>query len=261
VAYQLVPGSDPRLSADATDRARGLFNEIDFFVRFPAAGIGAESIPLAVRWAFPVSVVVLVAGAVAGWLWGSRWWPESPSTVRSWNIRSLLAVLLLIVLVNVPVLLSQPRQGSPRVFTPTWLLLCAVAGLWLGRVSWRHRKVVGAVSGLYLSGAVLSLALSSWVRVETAVVVENVANEVADRTTDGDLVTLCEVPRAVVSSAPRGAFAVQDYLYDWAAEDALRYYSGRRATFRVHPATGDEICPVGDASLVVPFDALRERDG
>jgi hypothetical protein len=261
VAYLLVPGNDPRLSADVTARAQGLFTDIAFLARFPAASIGAESIPLAARWAFPVSVGVLIAGAVGGWRWGARWWPESPSTVRTWNFRSLLAVLLLIVLVNVPVLLSQPRQGSPRIFTPTWLLLCAVAGLWLGRVSWRHRKVVGAVSGLYLSGAVLSLALSAWVRVETAVVVEQVANEVADRTTDGDLVTLCDVPRAVVSPAPRGAFAVQDYLYDWAAEDALFYYSGRRATFRVHPATGDESCPVGDASLVVPFDALRDRDG
>jgi hypothetical protein len=261
VAYLLVPGSDPRLSADATDRARGLFNDIDFFVRFPAAGIGAESIPLAVRWAFPVSVVVLVAGAVAGWLWGSRVWPASPPTVRPSNIRTLITVALLIVLVNVPVLLSQPRQGSPRIFTPTWLVLAAVAGLWLGRASWNGRRVAAALAGLYLSGAVLSLALSAWVRMETADVVEQVSREIAERTADGDLVTLCEVPRAVMAPAPRGAFAVQDYIYDWAAEDALRYYTDRRATFRIHLADGGQGCPEGDADLAVPFEALRDVDG
>jgi hypothetical protein len=257
-AYLLVPGSDPRLSADATDRARGLFNDIDFFVRFPAAGIGAESIPLAVRWAFPVSVLVLVAGAVAGWLWGSRVWPASPPIVRPSNIRTLITVALLIVLVNVPVLLSQPRQGSPRIFTPTWLVLAAVAGLWLGQVRWSRRKVYSAVAGLYLSGAVLSLALSSWVRVETADVVERVANEIAERTTNGDLVTLCDVPRTAVTPAPRGAFAVQDYLYDWAATDALRYHTGRQVTFRIHQADRDQGCPEGDSALTVPFPALRD---
>jgi hypothetical protein len=261
VAYLLVPGDDPRLSADATDRAQGLFTGIGFFVRFPAVGVGAESIPLAVRWAFPVSVVVLIAAAVAGWQWAARAWSPPPRPARPWSIRSLIAVVSLIALINAPVLLSQPRQGSPRVFTPTWLLLCAVAGLWLGRVSWRHRRVVGAVAGLYLGGAVLSLALSCWVRVETADVVERVSHKVAARTTDGDLVTLCDVPRAAVTPAPRGAFAVQDYLYDWAAEDALRYYTGRRATFRIYQAAGDEGCPAGDAAPVIPFDALQQRDG
>jgi len=52
--------------------------------------------------------------------------------------------------------------------------------------------------------------------------------------------------------------SVQD---DWAAVDALRYYTGRRAMFRIHQAHGDEACPGGDAALVDPFEALRERDG
>ena len=260
VAYLLVPGTDPRLSAGATARAEGLFTDVGFVALFPAVGVGAESIPLAVRWAFPVSVVVLTAGAVAGWQWAARAWPQPLPPVRSWSIRSLLAAALLIALVNAPVLLSQPRQGSPRIFAPTWLLLAAFAGLWLGRARWRRRTVLGAVGGLYLSGAVLSLVLSSWVRVETAAVVEQVSHEIAERTTDGDVVTLCEVPRAAVSPAPRGAFAVQDYLYDWAAEDALRYYTGRRATFDIHPAAGEESCG-GDAALVLPFDVLRDGDG
>jgi hypothetical protein len=214
-----------------------------------------------VRWAFPVSVIVLVAGAVAGWLWGSRVWPASPSTVRSPNIRTLIAVGVLIVLINVPVLLNQPRQGSPRIFTPTWLVLAAVAGLWLVRLRWNGRGVVTALIGLYLGGAVLSLALSAWVRVENADVVEHVSHEVAEITSDGDVLTLCEVPRTAVTPAPRGAFAVQDYLYDWAAEDALRYYTGRQATFRIHQADGHQGCPEGDSALAVPFGELRGEDG
>jgi hypothetical protein len=188
-------------------------------------------------------------------------WPASPPTVQPSNIRTLITVALLIVLVNVPVLLSQPRQGSPRIFTPTWLVLAAVAGLWLGRASWNGRRVAAALAGLYLSGAVLSLALSAWVRMETADVVEQVSREIAERTADGDLVTLCEVPRAVVAPAPRGAFAVQDYLYDWAGGDALRYYTGRQATFRIQQTDGEDGCPESDAALAVPFDALRERSG
>jgi hypothetical protein len=261
VAYLLVPGDDPRLSADATSRVEGLFTDLDFIVGFPAAGIGAESIPLAVRWAFPVSVVVLAAAGAAGWLWGARAWPVTLPTVRSSGIRTLIAITLLIVLVNVPVLLNQPRQGSPRIFTPTWLVLAAVAGLWLAGMRWSGVRIAGTVVGLYLGGAALSLALSAWVRVETADVVEHVSREIAERTSDGDVVTLCEVPRAAVAPAPRGAFAVQDYLYDWAAEDALRYYTGRQATFLIHQADGSEGCPEGDSALAVSFGALRGGDG
>jgi hypothetical protein len=260
-AYFLVPGNDPRLSAGAADRAQGLFSDLAFFAQYPAVGVGAESIPLAVRWAFPASVVVLVAGALAGWQWAARRWPTPPPSARFRNPRLLIAFALLIALANAPVVLSQPRQGSPRVFTPTWLLLAALAGLWLASWAGRGRQALAALAGLYLSGAALSLALSSWVRVETADVVEQVAHEIAARTTDGDLVTLCEVPRAVVAPAPRGAYAVQDYVYDWAAADALRYYTSRRATFRIQQAGSAQGCPAGGAALAVPFDELRASDG
>jgi hypothetical protein len=260
VAYVLVPGNDPRLSAGATARAQGLFTDLGFLVRFPAVGVGAESIPLAVRWAFPLSIVVLIAGGLAGWLWAARAWP-APRALPPLGVRPLISVGVLVVLVNIPVLLNQPRQGSPRIFTPTWLILAALVALWLGRAKWRWRTFYGVAAGVYLSGAVLSLALSASVRVQTADVVEQVSHEIAERTTDGDLVTLCAVPRAVVAPAPRGAFAVQDYLYDWAAADALRYYTGRQATFRIHQASVDQECRSGEAALAVPFNALRERDG
>jgi hypothetical protein len=259
LAYLLLPGDDPRLSAGAAARVHGLFADAAFFARYPAVGFGAESIPLGVRWAGPVSAVVLVAGAVAGWQWMRRVRP-APPPVGSWNVRSLLAVAMLVVLVNAPVVLSQPRQGSPRVFTPTWLVLAAVAGLGLGWACRRHRMLLGAAAGLYLGGAVLSLALSAWVRVETATVVERVAHRLAAQTSDGDIVVLCEVPRAAVAPAPHGAFAVQDYLYEWSAADALRYYTGRRAVVRVFPAGSEAECRAGSATLVVPFDQVAEPD-
>jgi hypothetical protein len=261
VAYVLVPGNDPRLAAGASARVHGLFSDVAFFVRYPAVGVGAESIPLAVRWAFPVSVIVLIGGVLAGWWWAKGNWSAASPHVRFWRLGPLVAVVLLVVLVNAPVALSQPRQGSPRVFAPTWLLLATLIGLWLGRGRRGQPRALGAVAGLYLSGAVLSLALSSWVRVETAGVVQRISNEIAVRTTDGDFVTLCDVPRAAVSPAPRGAFAVHDYLYDWAAADALRYYTGRRATFRVHQADSLAVCPAGDSSMVVSFAELADRDG
>jgi hypothetical protein len=252
--YLLVPGNDPRLSAGAGTRVQGLFADPGFVLRYPAAAAGAESIPLAVRWAFPLSVVLLALGAAGGWLWAARGWP-APGPAPRWTGRQLLGPVLLVVLVNVPVLLAEPRQGSPRVFAPTWLLLAALVPLWLARVRWRRRAVVGAAAGLYLTGAALSLALSAWVRVQTADVVERVSDRLAARTQDGDSVLLCDVPRAAVTPAPRGAFAVQDYLYEWAAADSLRYYTGRRATVRIDQAGGPGGC-AGKEAVVVSFDEL-----
>jgi hypothetical protein len=259
-AFLLVPGNDPRLSADVVIRVQSLFTDVTFVARYFAVGVGGESIPLAVAWAFPLSVLVLSMGALVGWYCAGRMELPPPRLIQTWSTLSAIIVAVLMLLINAPVLLNQPRQGSPRIFAPTWLLLAAVMALWLGRSRLRQPRFVGALGGLYLSGAILSLALSCWVRVETADVVERISHEIAQRTIDGDLVTICEVPRAAVSPAPRGAFAVQDYLYDWAAVDALHYYTSRRATFRIHQADGDTTCPAGDAALVSSFDALRERN-
>jgi hypothetical protein len=255
--YLLVPGNDPRLAAGAGDRLEGLVGDLGFLVRYPAAAAGAESIPLAVWWAFPVSVAVLALGAVAGWRWAARGWPESPRPARPVRLRPVLGVILLVLLLNVPVLASQPPQGSPRVFAPTWLLLAALVAVGLGRGSGRrYRRLTGAAGGLYLAGAALSLALSAWVRVETATVVERVSDRLAAQTRDGETVQLCDVPRAAVSPAPRGAFAVQDYLYEWAAADALRYHTGRRATVRVVQAPAG--CPPSRTVRTLRYADLAE---
>jgi hypothetical protein len=258
-AYVLVPGNDPRLGSGITERVQGLTSDPMFYLRYPAAGLGVESIPMAVVWLLPVSLLMMAVGAITGAYLVAQAKQPGSSQQPALGVRDLLTLASLALLLNVPVLLNIPRQGSPRTFTPTWLLLCVVAGLWAGRIRWRHRTTAGALTGLYLAGAALSLLLSAWVRVETADVVQQVAAEIADRTTDGDVVALCAVPRAAVSPAPRGAFAVQDYLYDWAAADALRYYTGRRAMFRVQQSGTDDQCGTGDEDLVVEFNALRTR--
>ena len=74
IGYLLVPGNDPRLAAGAAERVQGLVSDLAFLVQYPAVGLGAESIPLAVRWAFPMSLAVLCLGAAAGWLFAARAW-------------------------------------------------------------------------------------------------------------------------------------------------------------------------------------------
>jgi hypothetical protein len=65
------------------------------------------------------------------------------------------------------------------------------------------------------------------------------------------------VRRTVVEPAPRGAFAVHEFVYDWAAADALTYYSGRQVEFRLAGELWAQPCPdPRDVDIVVPFDEL-----
>ena len=61
------PGGDPRLQVGLGERLRGVVADPAFYVLFPAVGLGAHSIPLALRWAFPASVAVVAAAALLGW--------------------------------------------------------------------------------------------------------------------------------------------------------------------------------------------------
>jgi hypothetical protein len=254
VAFLLWPGSDPRLQATLGERVIGALRDPLFYVQFPAVGLGAHSIPLAIAWAFPLSLVVLLAaGAVGAWL-GPRV-AAAARPVRVWS--RVVVVALLVVLVNVPVVLAVPRQGSPRVFTPTWLVLAAgVAAVGAG-VRWRRTAVFGAAAGLLAAGALLSLAWSVQVRVVSADAVKHAARQLGPRVHDGDVVGLCGVPRTVVEPAPRGAFAVHEFIYDWAATDALAFYSGRHVEFRLAGELWAEPCPdARDVDVVVSFDEL-----
>jgi hypothetical protein len=255
VAFLMWPGSDPRLRATLVERLLGAFSDPLFYLQYPAVGLGVHSIPLAIAWAFPLSLAaLLVAGAVGAWLGPRLAAAARPS--RVWS--RVVAVVLLVVLVNAPVVLAVPRQGSPRVFTPTWLVLAAAAAVVGSAVRWRRGALLGAVAGLLAGGALLSLAWSAQVRVASADTVEQVASELGARVEDGDVVALCGVPRTVVEPAPRGAFAVHEFIYDWAAADALAFYTGRHVQFRLAGALWGQPCPAPrEVDLVVVFDELR----
>jgi hypothetical protein len=254
VAFLLWPGSDPRLKATLAERAAGVLHDPLFYVQFPAVGLGVHSIPLAIAWAFPLSLAALLAaGAVGAWLG-----PRLAAAVRPAPVGSrVLGAALLVLLVNVPVILAVPRQGSPRVFAPTWLVLAAAAATVGAAVRWRRPALLGAVAGLVAAGALVSLAWSVQVRLASADAVEHAARQLGPRVEDGDVVAVCGVPRTVVEPAPRGAFAVHEFVYDWAAADALAYYTGRHVEFRLAGELWPGPCPSpGEVDVVAPFGEL-----
>ena len=70
-------------------------------------------------------------------------------------------------------------------------------------------------------------------------------------------VAVCGVRRTVVQPAPRGAFAVHEFIYEWAAERALVYYTGRHATIYLAGDLWNRPCPpVPDVDAVIDFDEL-----
>jgi hypothetical protein len=155
-------------------------------------------------------------------------------------------------------IVTLPRGHTPRTFTPTWLILAALVPVAASRVRWRRARVVGAVAGLFATAALLSLALSVSVRLETAEFNEAATRYLARRVADGGVVAVCDVPRTVVTPAPVGSFALHEFAYDWAAEDAMRYYAGRNAEVRLGGPLWGTRCPdPGGADLVVGFDELR----
>ena len=256
VAFALWPGSDPRLRVGVGERLTGLLGDPGFYIGYSAVGLGLDSIPLALRWAFPWSIGVLGVGAAVGSLIAARL-PEHRHNPSAGVARPLAVFAAAIVLVNVPVALADPRQGSPRIFAPTWLLLSvAVAWFW-ARTSGRQSRAVWVLVGIYAAGAVLSLALSVSVRITTADVIEFATTKIAERVPDGGDVAICGIRRTVTSPAPRGAFAVHEFVYDWAADDALAFYTGRHATFHLSGELWDRPCPSeGTVDARFRFDQL-----
>jgi hypothetical protein len=262
--YAVWSGGDPRLQVGVGERLRGVVTDPAFYVLFPAVGLGVHSIPLAMRWAFPVSVAVVAAAALVGWRAGPALseHEQAPPAGRPDLLRRTLLVLALLALINLPLVLQVPRQGSPRTFTPTWLVLVAVAAAAGSRVRWPRPRLLGAALGLFVGGAVLSLALSVSVRVQTADFNEAAVRLLAERIPDGGVVAVCDVPRTAVTPAPRGAFAVHELVYDWAARDALYYYTGRNAQFRLAGPLWGTRCPdTAGADVVVRFEELRHPGG
>lgn len=254
-AFLLWPGDDPRLRASLAARLAGAVGDPGFLVKFPAVGLGVHSIPLAVAWLFPLSVLAVALGAVLGALLG-RAIAERPTD--GWPARRAVATCAaLIAAVNLPVVLSVPHQGSPRIFAPTWLVISALLA-YVGPAIPRARIVpVVAVAGVFAGGALLSLVLSVWVRWQTAGFTVAAAQEIAARVPDGSIVAVCGVTRTVVDPAPRGAFAVHEFIDEGTARDSLAYYTGRRARFLLAgPLWSDRPCPPGEVDRVVAFADL-----
>lgn len=253
--YTSWTGQDPRFSASVGDRLRGLVADPGFYPRWIGLGLGAQSIPLGLWWALPVSIPLVAVSACAGWVLAGRAGPTS--RVAAPSVRDLMWFGVLLVAANVPLMLNVPRQGSPRTFTPTWLILVAGMALIGPALPWSRLRAVGAVAGILAAGAACSIALTVAIRVESARFFEQAVDQLAERSTDGDVIAVCNVPRTVTEPSLRGAYAVHDLLYPWAARDGLEYYTGREATVLVSGAGPGGECP-RDADVHVDFTELRD---
>jgi hypothetical protein len=254
--YLIWPGTSARTAVGFSDRLAAMVTDPAWYVRFPAVGLGLHSIPVAVWWAFPFSLGVLAMGALLGARSAPAWLSGAPRDQprRAVPLRSALIFVALALLVNVPLITTLPHQHSPRTFTPTWLLLAALAALLGSQVRWRRMRLAGGVAGLLAAGALLSIAFSVSVRVRTADFTEASSRWLAERVPDGGIAVICNVPRTAVTPAPNGDFALHELHYPWAAEGALRYYTGRSAKIERFGAYWDGRCPnPSQADLVINF--------
>jgi hypothetical protein len=252
--YASWTGQDPRFSASIGDRLWALMADPGFYPRWVGLGLGAQSIPLALWWALPASIPLVAVSAAAGWLLAGR--VDETHRRVSPTVSGVLWFGALLLAANLPLMLNVPRQGSPRTFTPTWLILVAGIALIGPTLPWARLRLVGAVAGILVAGAACSIALTVAIRLESARFFEQAMDALADRSSDGDVIAVCGVPRTVTEPSLRGAYAVHDLLYPWSARDGLEYYTGRKATVLVSgPGPGGE-CP-RDADIRVDFTQLR----
>jgi hypothetical protein len=261
VSFALWPGANPRLRVTLLERISGVVANPSFYLGYPAVGLGLHSIPLAIRWALPWSGVVLAFGIAVGWTIGPRLTSVRRETSRAEVRRAALIVAGILMLTNVIVVLAVPQQGSPRVFSPSWLVLALAAPAAAACVRWRHSQVLGALGGLFAAGAILSLAFSADVRLQSADFTVRASRLVAARVGEGGTVQICGVRRTVVEPAPRGAFAVHDFIYEWSAERAVSYYTGRHVTIQLAGELWNRGCSVtSPVQTVIDFDQLLAPD-
>jgi hypothetical protein len=263
-AYVLWPGTDPRAAVPLGERVAAVFTDPLWYVEFPATGVGVHSIPVALRWALPLSPIVVAIGVVLGLrlrkeivghsLSGH---PRFDSIVR-WGI----GIAVLLILVNLPLMTTVPRGDSPRTFSPTWLVLSALVPIMAEKVRVPRTRWFWGAAGAFIAGSLLAIALSVSVRLQTADFTVASSRYLAARTSDGAVIAVCGVRRAAVSPAPSGSFSLHELIYTWSAQDALRYNTGRLAEFRLGGALWGTECPdVEGADLVVTFDQLRRVAG
>jgi hypothetical protein len=256
VAYAVFPGTNPRQAVGLTNRLLNVVQDPTWFLAFPAVGLGIHSGALALWWSFPFGLGLVVLGAHFGRRAGAVAF-TAPAPYRWPLTRGALVGLALLILLNVPLLVTETGQ-SPRTFTPTWLAVSALIAV--GGARWKPRRpqLAGALAGVYAAVAVLSLALSSWVRVETVSFNHASAQWLAEQVEDGDVVAICDVPRTAVDPAPAGSF----HLHAWHTEypGAFHFETGIRAGEwrRSGQQYWGASCPdLRDADVVVSFEDLQ----
>jgi len=174
---------------------------------------------------------------------------------------TIIVGLGLVAAVNIPVVFAVPHQGSPRLFAPTWLVISGMVGLIGPLLPWRRFRSWGAVAGIMGAGALLSMAFSVWVRLETASFTESASRQIAKTVPNGAVVAVCGISRTVVQPAPRGAFAIHEFLDEGTAQHSLYYYAKRRARFVLAGEVWtDRSCPhTDDVDRVMAFSDLLMR--
>lgn len=258
--YATWPGADFRTAVPLTRRLTAFLAQPEWYVVFPANGLGLHSGWWALVWAFPASVAVLAVGAAAGARAGPALLAGAAGAglERRAAVRWGIGVAALLALVNLPLIVTLPRGHTPRTFTPTWLVLDVVATIVLSRMPWRRPRLAGAGGGVLLAIMLLSLVLSVSVRVRTAEFTEASSRWLASHVPEGGSVEVCEVPRNAVEPAPLGAFALHELHWEWAAQDATRYYTGRTITVRREGRYWPRPCPsMPRADVTVDFADLR----
>lgn len=252
--YAAWPGATGRLSVPLSERLMDVFRDIESYAILVGTGLGAHSIPTAIIWALPLSILVLVAGSAAGWVAGPRLLTRQ-APLRSIAIRPILIGFLLLALLNVAVALTFPHPDSPRVFAPSWLALAAFAALIGSCIDWRRPHLVGALAGVLIAGSLVSLVLSSSVRIRSSRIVEDAMRVIAEGTPNDGIAAICGVTRTVVQPAPSGDFSIHDFFVF--ADDAYEYYTGKVAEIRVGGAYTEDRCPdLSGADSVFEFQEL-----
>jgi hypothetical protein len=226
---------DPRVAASIGERIRSIpLHFLDYGVVMPAIGLGLFSIPLAVKWALPYSLLILLGGVTLGWSVGPRLL-HSETSPAAWPNRSqvLVAFLLLVTLINFPVAAGPYHPHSPRVFTPTWLALVMFVAFVGSNSKWASPRWIAGIAGVLIAGIILSLALSVSVRVHSANIAERAFHVLAQRLPGGGVIAVCDVQRTIVEPAPNGDFAAHPFILAPVAESGLQYYTGVRAVFHL----------------------------
>jgi hypothetical protein len=257
VAYATWPGQNERQAVTLAARWHNVFAKGAWYLFFPAAGLGLYSGAIAFWWAFPYSIAVVFTGAVSGALLFARLLQRqtTPRLDSGTGVRTALAVGVLIVLVNVPLIVTEVGY-SARTFTPTWLVLSGAFAVAGASIAWKRARALGALAGTFAAFALLSLALSVFVRVRTDRFNRAAAEWIAARTVDGAIVAVCDVDRSVVNPAPLGAFHLHELHSEWSSW--IEYHTGRRVQIR---RSGQRYwgarCPdLRGASLVIGFPRL-----